>query len=155
MKIRRGIFVLVVLLAGSSAAWAQADPAKEVADIARQRGQAIAKNDLDGFMENVADNVVFTSGRAGFRIEGKAAMRTYYAQLAQHYPTRQFVVRQPSSRVFQNGTVVVRNFYSDGTIIDRNGNPSTAMNRISETWIKTDGRWLLVDQHISSVPGTQ
>lgn len=155
MKILKGFLVLVLVLGALPAVWAQADPVKEVADIARQRGQAIAKNDLDGFMENVADNVVFTSGRAGFRIEGKAAMRTYYAQLAQHYPTRQFLVRQPSSRVFQNGTVVVNNFYADGTIVDRNGKLSTAMNRISETWVKTDGRWLLVDQHISTIPGTQ
>jgi hypothetical protein len=28
------------------------------------------------------------------------------------------------------------------------------MIRTSQTWVKTGGRWLLVDQHTSGMPGT-
>lgn len=155
MKIWRGVFVLVALLAGSTVAWAQGDPIKEVRDIATKRGQALAKGDLDGFMANVAENVVYIPGRAGFRIEGKTAMRAFFEQLAQNYPTRRFLGRQFSHRVFNNGTVVVRNWYSDAIVTDRNGYLSTSMTRNSQTWVKTDGQWLLVDQHVSRIPGTQ
>jgi len=30
---------------------------------------------------------------------------------------------------------------------------STLMQRISQTWVKTGGRWLLVDWHVSGMPG--
>ncbi|MGQ0523426.1 MAG: YybH family protein [Betaproteobacteria bacterium] len=155
MKIRRGVFVLVALLGSVPAVWAQGDPIKEVAAIQAKRGQANAKCDLDGIVSNVADNVVFTPGRAGFRIEGKAAMRAYFAQICQNYPTRQFLARQFSARAFNNGTVVVRNWYSDTTAIDRNGYLSASMTRTSQTWVKTDGQWLLVDQHVSRMPAGQ
>jgi hypothetical protein len=32
---------------------------------------------------------------------------------------------------------------------------STLMQRNSQTWVKIAGRWLLVDQHNSGMPGTQ
>lgn len=155
MKIWRGVFVLGMLLSVAPAVWAQADPAKEVADIQAKRGQAFAKGDLDAFMENVADNVVFTAQRAGFRSEGKAQMRAFFASLVQNYPIRQNQARQVSSRVFLNGTVVVRNWYTNQTFFDRSGYMSTQMSRTSQTWVKSDGRWLLVDQHISQLPDSR
>jgi uncharacterized protein (TIGR02246 family) len=155
MKMLRG-FVAVLLLSGIlPQAWAQADPIKEVAAIYQKRGPALAKGDLDGFMAHVADNVVYTPGAAGFRIEGKAAMRRFFASLIQHYPTREFLVRQVSYRVYQNGTVVVRNHYQDGTSIDRNGYITRSSSRVTAVWIRIDGQWLLVEQHVSRVPGTQ
>jgi len=133
--------------------WAQADPAKEIADINRKRGEAGAKGDVDGLLADVADNVIATVARAGFRIEGKEAFRAFLTNLLQNYPTRQELGRQVTYRVFQDGNVVVVNGYTDQTFIDKNGRMSTMMQRNSQTWVKTAGRWLLVDQHNSGMPG--
>jgi len=154
MKMLTGSLVLLLLLGTVPVAWAQADPAKEVADIGLKRTQAGARGDVDGVLADVADNAVFTSSRAGFRIEGKEAYRTFFTNLYQNYPTRQSLARQVTRRVFQDGNVVVVNGYNDQTFIDKNGRMSTLINRTSQTWVKTGGRWLLVDQHISGMPGT-
>ena len=154
MKMLGGSLALVLLLGTVPVVWAQADPAKEVADIGRKRAEAAAKGDVDTWLANVADNAVFTAARAGFRIEGKEAIRAFITNLWQNYPTRQGLSRQVTSRVFQDGNVVVVNGYTDQTFIDKNGKMSTLMQRNSQTWVKTGGRWLLVDQHNSGMPGT-
>lgn len=105
--------------------WAQADPAKEVADIALKRAQAVARGDIDAFLADVADNVVLTGARSGFRIEGKEAFRTFLTNQWQNYPTRQGLARQVTSRVLQEGNVVVVNYgYNDQTFIDKSGTMS-------------------------------
>ena len=146
--------IKVLLFGTVPVVWAQADPAKEVADIGLKRAQAGARGDVDGLLADVADNVVVTSARAGFRMEGKEAYRAFLTNLWQNYPTRQGLTRQVTRRVFQDGNVVVVNGYNDQTFIDKNGKTSVLMIRTSQTWVKTGGRWLLVDQHTSGIPGT-
>jgi uncharacterized protein (TIGR02246 family) len=153
VSILSGFLALVLLLGTVPVVWAQADPAKEIADINRKRGEAGAKGDIDGLLADVADNVIATVARAGFRIEGKQAFRAFLTNLFQHYPTRQELGRQATYRVYQEGNVVVVNSYTDQTFIDKNGRMSTMMQRNSQTWVKTAGRWLLVDQHNSGMPG--
>lgn len=156
MRLLSGAVALALLLAVVPVAvWAQTDAAaKEVADINRKRAQAGAKGDVDGVVADVADNVVFTAARAGFRIEGKEAMRAFLTNLWQNYPTRQSLTRQVTYRSFGDGNVVVVNSYTDQTFFDRSGRMSTLMQRNSQTWVKTAGRWLLVDQHNSGLPVT-
>src|SRR5882762_11466868 len=113
MRILCGSLALVLLLATVPMVWAQADPAKEVADINRKRGEAGAKGEVDGVLADVADNVVFTAARAGFRMEGKEAVRAFLTNLFQNYPTRQELGRQVTYRVYQEGNVVVVNNYND------------------------------------------
>jgi uncharacterized protein (TIGR02246 family) len=153
MKMLSGSLALVLLLGTVPVVWAQADPAKEVAAIGQKRGQAGARGDIDGFLADVADNVVFTAARPGFRIEGKERLRAFLTNLWQNYATRQELTQQAASRVFQEGNVVVVNSYTDQTFIDKNGRMSTLMQRNSQTWVKTAGRWLVVDQHNSGMPG--
>jgi uncharacterized protein (TIGR02246 family) len=154
MSILSGSLALVLLLGTVPVVWAQADPAKEIADINRKRGEAGAKGDIDGLLADVADNVIATVARAGFRIEGKEGFRAFLTNLFQNYPKRQELGRQVTYRVFQEGSVVVVNGYTDQTYIDKNGRMSTMIQRNSQTWVKTGGRWLLVDQHNSGMPGT-
>src|SRR5207245_5865730 len=153
MSILSGALALVLLLGTVPVVWAQADPAKEIADINRKRGEAGAKGDIDGLLADVADNVIATVARAGFRIEGKQAFRAFLTNLFQNYPTRQELGRQATYRVYQEGNVVIINSYTDQTFIDKNGRMSTMMQRNSQTWVKTAGRWLLVDQPNSGMPG--
>ena len=140
-----GFLALVLLLGTVPVVWAQANPAKEIEDINRKRGEAGAKGDIDGLLADVADNVIATVARAGFRIEGKQAFRAFLTNLFQNYPTRQELGRQVTYRVFLEGSVVVVNGYTDQTFIDKNGRMSTMIQRNSQTWVKTGGRWLLVD----------
>src|SRR5262245_14638213 len=84
---------------------------------------------IDTFLTDVADNVVFTGARSGFRIEGKEAFRTFPTYQWQNYPTRQGLARQVTRRVFQEGNVVVVNGYNDQTFIDKSGTMSVRMNR--------------------------
>src|SRR5438093_1537408 len=74
MRMLRGFLALVLLLGTVPVVWVQADPAKEVADIRAKQGAAGAKGEVDGVMAPMADNVVFTAARAGFRIDGKEAV---------------------------------------------------------------------------------
>jgi uncharacterized protein (TIGR02246 family) len=152
MRMLSGFLALLLLLGSAPVVWAQADPAKEVADIGLRRAQAGARGDIDGLLADVADNAVFTAARAGFRMEGKEAWRAFLTNLYQNYPTRQALTRHVTRRVFQEGNVVVVNSYNDQTFIDRTGKMSVLMQRVSQTWVKTGGRWLLVDQHTSGMP---
>jgi uncharacterized protein (TIGR02246 family) len=153
MKMLSGFLALVLLLGTVPVVWAQADPAKEVADIRAKMGAAGAQGDIDGLVAPMADNVVFTAARPGFKAEGKEAVRAFLTNLFQNYPTRQELARQVMYRVYQEGNVVVVNNYVDQVYIDKNGRMSTLMQRNSQTWVKTAGRWLLVDQHNSGMPG--
>jgi len=153
MKTLSSLLVLVALLGAVPVVWAQADPAKEVGDIARKRAEAADRGDVDAWVADLADNVVFTVARAGFRIEGKEAVRAFITNLWKNYPTRQELTQQVTRRVFQDGNVFVVNSYTDQTFIDKNGRMSTLMQRNSQTWVKAGGRWLLVDLHNSGMPG--
>src|SRR5262245_5508676 len=157
MALLSGSLVLIFffLLGTVPVVWAQADPAKEIADISAKRAAAGAKGDVEALLADLADNVVFTAARSGFRMEGKEAVRAFLTNLYQNYPTRQGLSRQVTRRVFQDGNVVVVNSYVDQTFIDKSGKMSTMMQRTSQTWVKTSGRWLLVDQHNSGMPTAQ
>jgi len=153
MRMLSGFLALVLLLGTVPVVWAQADPAKEVADITRKRAEAATRGDVDAWLADLADNVVFTVARAGFRIEGKEAVRAFITNLWTNYPTRQELTQQVTRRTFQDGNVFIVNSYTDQIFMDKNGRMSTMMQRNSLTWVKTGGRWLIVDVHNSGMPG--
>ena len=84
-------------------------PAEEIAELNMKRGQAFSQGNAEAFVADLAENAVFISSRATFRIEGKPAIRAYFAGLFQTYPQRQSAGRQTMTRVFANDTVVVVN----------------------------------------------
>ncbi len=144
-----GLMVLV-LVGVAPAAWAGA--AEEIAEIGRLRARLLSQGDLDGWMATYADDAVLTSARTPFRIEGKEAIRAYYADILQTYPTRHAVTRQASVRVYNAETAAVTNGYTHVTLVDRNGQTTNLYLRSSITWIKQSGRWLIVDAHGSRLP---
>src|SRR3989475_8292322 len=85
MRILSGSLVLVLLLGTVPVVWAQADPAKEIADINRKRGEAGAKGEIVGLLADVADNVVDPLGRAGFRNAGEQAVSALLTHPLQNY----------------------------------------------------------------------
>ncbi len=145
------IIYLVALLGVTSAAWAGA--AEDVAAVGQQTVAAFEKGDIDTYIVAFADNAVFTPSVQAFRVEGKAAIKGYFSALFETYPTRHVVIRQGSTRVYANDTIVVTNAYSTLTLTDKSGNVSIHNLRNSTTWLKMENQWRIVDNHISEVNG--
>jgi uncharacterized protein (TIGR02246 family) len=145
------VIYLIALLGFTPAAWAGA--AEEVAAVGQQTIGAFEKGDIDTFIAGWADNAVFTPSVQAFRVEGKAAIKSYYSALFETYPTRHVVFRQGSTRVYANDTIAVTDAYSTLTLTDKSGNVSVHNLRNSTTWLKLDNQWRIVDNHISEVNG--
>jgi uncharacterized protein (TIGR02246 family) len=128
-----------------------AGPVEEVAQIAGPRLQALQDGNIDAYVAAYADNAVFHSSLSAFRIEGKEAIRAYFAELVKLYPTRRVLPRQPAARAY-NDDLVVQNGYAVLYLIDQKGQLSTVHTRSSVTWAKLGGRWQIVDQHTSRLP---
>src|SRR5262245_2271543 len=140
------------LLLGAGPAFA--GPAEEVAELAAKRAKAFSEGNPDAYVADFADNAVFTPSLVAFRIEGKPAIRAFFAGLFQTYPNRQAVGRQVASRVYANDTVVVVNAYTEQTWVDRTGRTTHRSVRTTTVWVKVDGKWLTVEQDVSAVPAT-
>ena len=140
---------ILMLLGGVVEVWA--GPAEEVAQIAGPRLQALQEGNLDAYVAAYADNAVFQSSLTAFRIEGKEAIRAYFAELFNLYPARRVFSRQPVIRAY-NDDLVVQNGYAVLYLTDAKGQLLTYHTRSSVTWAKIGGRWLIVDQHTSRLP---
>ena len=128
---------------------AQMAVAQEITAINQRRNAAFEKGDADAFAADFADNAVYTSSLQPYRIEGKAAIKDFFATLFQTYPTRHIAPRGASTRVYANDTVVVSDGNAAINYADKNGNPSAIFTRSSTTWVKMGNEWKMVDQHIS------
>jgi uncharacterized protein (TIGR02246 family) len=137
-------------IAISASVWA--GPIEEVAEIAKPRQSAFAQGSAEGFTAAFADNAVLHSSFSPFRIEGKEAIRAYASQLFQMYPKRSFTVRQPTARAYGDD-LVVQDGYSAIHVVDERGEPHVYDTRANTVWKKIDGRWQIISQHISRLPG--
>lgn len=130
-----------------------AGPADEVLQIAGPRVKALEEGNLDAYMAAFADNAVFHSALSPFRIEGKEAIRGYFAELIPLYPKRRVLPRQSAVRAY-NDDLVIQNGYTALYLTDQKGETSTYALRTSVIWAKISGRWQIVDQHGSRLPVT-
>jgi uncharacterized protein (TIGR02246 family) len=124
----------------------------EVLALAKQRGAAGEKGDADAAVAMMAEDVQVTGSNTGFRIDGKAAMRAYVSNLWKNYPGHSLRTNQVKYRVYNHGQVVIINDYADVTFFDKLGKAYTEMQRQAQTWVKTDGKWQLVDVNNSRMP---
>lgn len=84
-----------------AAALAQSDVLKELAQIAAGRVKAYEQGDANAWAATYAENAVFHAGESPFRMEGRNAIRAYFAEHFAQYPgARRYAVRQPSARVY-------------------------------------------------------
>ena len=146
------LVVSILVSATVSNVWA--GPEEEVAQLRQQRIQAFNDGNLETFMDSFADNAVVTPPGEPFRIEGKDAIRAYYAALFQNFPTRRVIARQSSIRVYQDSTAIV-NTYAHLILVDRSGKRTVINGRASFTYVRAGGRWMMVDQHSSVLPASQ
>jgi uncharacterized protein (TIGR02246 family) len=144
-------FLTLLALTFGAVTWA--GPIEEVAEVAKPRQQAFAQGNVDAFTAAFADNAVLQSSFSPFRIEGKEAIRAYFGQLFQIYPKRWFAVRQLIARAYGDD-LVVQNGYAVLHVIDEKGEPMTYNTRSNTIWKKMDGRWQIIDTHVSRLPGS-
>ena len=149
MKRMLGWLFILVSIAMCMTAWA--GPAEEVAQIAGPRTQAFQDGNLDAYTAAYADNAVVQSSLSPFRSEGKEAIRAYLTELFKIYPERRVLVRQPSTRVY-NDDLVIQNNYIALYLTDQKGQVTALSLRSSVTWAKVAGRWQIVDAHTSRLP---
>jgi len=148
---------LLGLLASSllvvTPAWA--DPVKEVAALGPPRAKAFMAGDVEGWTAAYADNAAWYSQFSPYRVDGKAAIRAYVADLFNRYPgPRNFLIYQPAFRAYGEN-LVVGNGYYQLTVTDKAGKVHTSHARYSITWAKLDGRWQIIDQHNAPMPPSQ
>lgn len=148
---KRSIAALSALVIVGSAAFAWAGSAEEVAKVAEPRGAAFESGNLDAWTADFADDAALYAFMSPFRIEGKGAIRAHFAQLFQMYPGRRSFIRQPITRVYNND-LVVQDSYFVVYFTDKNGQTTASPIRSSMTWAKLDGRWQIVDSHVSRMP---
>jgi len=130
-----------------------ADPIKELRAVQAQRGKAFREQNLDAFMEHVADNVVFAPEWSNSRFLGKEAMRAGLADALRRFPTFQVRTRDASYRVFDEGRLILLNDFAEQSRVDAEGRTIKLHVRRSQVWKKIDERWLLVDHHVARVDG--
>ena len=134
-------------------AWA--DPVKEVADLGPARAKSFNAGDVEGWTGAYADNASWYSQFSPYRIDGKAAIRTYFVDFFNRYPgPRNFFVYQPVSRAYGENLVVGDGYYQL-TVTDKAGKAYTSHARYSVTWAKLNNRWQIVDQHNAPLPASQ
>jgi uncharacterized protein (TIGR02246 family) len=132
---------------------AQAGPEDELAAVAGEQSEAFAQGDLERYLAVFADDTVLSPpGGPVPRIVGKSAMRTAMTSFFAAFPTRQSVPREVVLRLYNNGTVAIRNELRDETLVDRDGKRTVQKTRFSQVLLKIADRWLVVEQHNSRVP---
>jgi uncharacterized protein (TIGR02246 family) len=147
----KSIAILSALILVGLAVEAWAGPVEEVAQIAGPRNQIFEEGNTEALVAAFADNAVLTSSLTGFRIEGKEAIRAYFASLFQAYPGRRLFTRQPVARAY-NDDLVISNSYNALYLTDPKGQVTQLTLRGSVVWAKIGGRWQIVDQHVSRMP---
>ena len=147
----KSIATLSALILVGLAVEAWAGPVEEVAQIAGPRNQIFEEGNTEALVAAFADNAVLTSSLTGFRIEGKEAIRAYFAALFQAYPGRRLFTRQPVARAY-NDDLVINNSYNALYLTDPKGQVTQLTLRGSVVWAKIGGRWQIVDQHVSRIP---
>ena len=140
---------LMGLLCAGNTAWA--GPAEEVGQVSAPRLKALFAGDVEAYVEAYADDAVFYSSFSPFRIEGKDAIRAFFSQLVQMYPKRNVQIRQPLVRVYGDN-VVIQYSYAVLNWTNAQGEYEVFDTRGSTTWTKIDGKWKIVEQHLSRLP---
>ena len=148
---KRLVARLFILVFTGICAEVWAGPAEEVLQIAGPRLKALEEGNVDAYMAAFADNAMFHSALSPFRIEGKEAIRGYFAELFQLYPKRRVLPRQSAVRAY-NDDLVIQDSYLVLYWTDQKGQIATFATRNSVAWAKTGGRWQIVDQHVSRLP---
>jgi uncharacterized protein (TIGR02246 family) len=105
--------------------------------------------DLDGYSALWHDEVGIFGIISPFPALGKAAVRQYFHNVFSNAESQTFTVINPHYRVIDN-TGVVWSHYALA-LKPKDGPMQAMFGRSTFTFVKTEGRWLMVDLHVSPV----
>ncbi len=111
----------------------------------QQLDQTFNDGKLDAYMAPYPENAVFAPPNVPFRVEGRDALRAYYAGVMQNFPTHRVVPRKTSIQIYDGRTAVVSR-YNHATFVDRNSHVTNFYLRQTYTWVKQGDRWSLVER---------
>ena len=148
MSLRGFLFSLIVVLAtaGGAAGGAQEELAQNRVELL----QALQAGDVERLGALYAEDAHYTPATSPFRRDGREEVKALWVAVFHRYPTRRFVIRQISVRIYD--TTAVETGYFDFGASDRVGTVVNLSGRYSATWVKLGGKWLIVDHHVSQLP---
>jgi uncharacterized protein (TIGR02246 family) len=122
-------------------------PAEEPPDLAAQWAAAFSKGDLDALMRLYDDEAQLWGTSSSQLRKGARAIRQYYAQLIAAFPGTRIAVRESNPRRYgdagvNSGSYTLRR-------VAANGKMAVTSARFTMTYVRRDGKWLIVDQHSS------
>jgi uncharacterized protein (TIGR02246 family) len=115
--------------------------------VAEQWAAAFSKGDLDALMRLYDDDALLWGTSSSSIRKGAKAIRQYYAQLFKAFPGTRVALRDTSPRLYgdagvNSGSYTMRRVLGDGKV------RVTAV-RFTMTYVRREGRWLIVDHHLS------
>jgi uncharacterized protein (TIGR02246 family) len=149
MKRLVGSLVIAVVVLTAFRAFAGAR--EEVAAADQRVIKAINERNADAAAASFAEDGVLIAARYPFRIDGREAIRAFFAATFQAFPTVRLVTRQSDIRVYGDNVAVLAAYYTF-TGIDSGGKAAAVHARAGLTFVKISGQWLIVMDHGSMLP---
>ena len=137
---------------GGQPGWAQ-QVSEERAAIDRARQSFVddyAAGRVDAIVAAYHDDATFAGTLQPFWLEGREAIADLWTRYFGAWPRRQLKFRQPTVRFY--GDAAVETGYMEMYMGDDSRNVTTFI-RYSITRVNQDGRWLIANMNVSSLPG--
>lgn len=146
--------LLVILIIGSFFIWgipvSWAGPAEDSAQLGDEWIKAFNEGNVEAIVNLYARDASFWGFLGPFRVEGREALRAFYAGLFKAYPIRAVVKRHFYVQGYDN--TVVRNYYFTMTLGDSKGNVKIYHGRANIVYIVVNGQRVIVTHHTSLLP---
>ena len=141
------IMMFVLLLGVAVTSWA--GDKEDVAAAAVKWTQVFTDDNPDPIMALYAKDGVLWGTLSPTRRDTPAALREYFVNAFKALPGHKVTFGDQHIRVYGN-TAINTGYYTFSFMKD--GKPATLPARYSFTYVKTGGKWLIVDHHSSAVP---
>jgi len=126
---------------------AVAAPPVEPPNVAEQWAVAFTRGDLDALMSLYDEDAQMWGTSSSQIRKGARAIRQYYAQLLKAFPGTRITLRETNPRRYgdagvNSGSYTMRRVAANGKVV-------VTSARFTMTYVRRDGKWLIVDQHSS------
>ncbi len=145
------IVMLTVLFTFAGLTIAQGGAVDELIQTHKKLTQAFHEGNAEALGAGYAEDAQYFTGNGPFRLDGRKAITAWWAGMIRAFPTIRVTHHQVSARVYGGDTGVTTS-YLTVLLVNKKGEVTIFQGRISNTWVKKDGRWLRVSSHISKLP---
>ena len=145
------IVMLTVLFTFAGLTIAQGGAVDELVQTQKKLIQAFHEGNVEVMSSMYAEDAQYFTGSGPFRLDGRKAITALWAGIIRAFPTIRVTTYQDSARVYNSNTGVTTS-YVRVLLVNKKGEVLTSQGRISNTWVKKDGRWLRVNSHLSKLP---